>query len=83
MRKPRVSPAEKFWIGLAVYVLGADVYLWRNDHDTMSIQFGDWLKSRNGRALCIAATAGMVIHLFYGMPLPLQRQMRKYLGGKR
>lgn len=78
-----MSPAEKFWIGVGAYILAADVYLWRHDHDTMSIQFGNWLKSRNGRAACSAATTAMVIHLFYGMPLPLQSQARKYLGGKR
>lgn len=81
--KRSMSPAEKFWIGLGAYVLAADVYLWRHDHDTMSIQFGSWLKTRNGRAACITASGGMIVHLFYGMPLPMQRQAKRYLGGKK
>lgn len=83
MNRAKMSPAEKFWIGLGAYILSADVYLWRTECDTLSVCFGGWLKSRNGRALCTAATTAMIIHLFYGMPLPLQRQAKRYLGGKR
>jgi hypothetical protein len=77
-----LTPAEKFWIGLGTYVLAADTILWRRDCDTMSVCFGNWLKTPKGKAACAVGTAGVVIHLFFGMPLPLQRQLKRILGGK-
>lgn len=79
----KLSPAERAWLGLGLYVLVADVVLWRTENDTMSIQFNRWLVSKQGRAVCILVTAGMVAHLFWGLPLPLQTQAKKILGGKR
>ena len=79
----KLTPAEKFWVGLGLYILSADTYLWRKDCDTMSVCFGDWLKTKQGRAICAAATVGMVTHLWVGVPLPLQAQMKRYLGGKK
>jgi len=79
----RLSHAEKAWLGLGLYVLAADVALWRSDNDTMSIQFGRWIQSKQGRALCILGTTGMVAHLFWGLPIPLQTQAKRYLGGRK
>lgn len=79
----RLTPAERAWLGLGVYILAADVFLWRTQCDTLSIQFGRWTQSRQGRSICILATAGMVAHLFWGLPLPLQTQARRYLGGRK
>lgn len=78
----RMSPAETAWLGLGAYVLVADVILWRTDRDTMSIQFGRWLETKAGRDLCLLCTAGMVAHLFWGLPLPFQAKARRYLGGR-
>lgn len=83
MSHRKLTPAEKCWLGLGVYVLAADIFLWRTENDTMSIQFSRWLQSPQGRSLCYLATGGMVMHLFWGLPLPLQTQAKKYLGGKR
>jgi hypothetical protein len=76
------TPAEKFWIGGVIYVLVADVYLWRCRKDTMSIQFDHWLQTPRGRRACAVAWGGLSAHLFMGMPLPFQAPLRKYLGGK-
>lgn len=81
MKKPQPSPAELFWIGLASYILIADMYLWRNRKDTMSIQFGKWLETKHGKMACVAITATLVSHLFIRPPLLLQIKIRNYLGG--
>lgn len=80
--RKKLSPAEKAWFGLALYILGADTFLWRTNTDTMSIAFSHWIESRQGRILCMLATVGMISHLWYGLPLPLQTQAKQILGGK-
>lgn len=77
----KLTPADKFWLGLGLYALAADVFLWRHDEVTMSCRFGEWLKSRNGKLACATATVALISHLYIGMPLPLQTQAKKYLGG--
>lgn len=79
----KLSPGEKAWIGLGAYVLTADIILWRTDNDTMSIQFGKWLDSDRGKALCFLATAGMIAHLFWSLPIPGQTNLKKIVTYKK
>lgn len=81
--KLKFTPAEKAWLGLGFYILGADVVLWRTSKDTMSIQFGKWIETKPGRMVCLLATAGMAAHLWWGLPLPFQARLRKHLGGRK
>ena len=74
----KVSPAEAAWLGLGMYILSADVLLWRIQKDTMSVQFSRWLQSRPGKNVCFLATAGLVAHLWWGVPLPFQASARRY-----
>ena len=73
----RLSPGEKFWIGLGGYVLAADMILWRKGQKSMSQEFGKWLQTDNGRKLCIAVTIGMIAHLFWELPIPGQTQLKR------
>lgn len=73
----RLTPGEKFWIGLGVYVLAADMILWRKGHHSMSQEFGKWIQTKNGRRVCIALTAGMVSHLFWEVPIPGQTKLKQ------
>jgi hypothetical protein len=79
----RLSPAARFWIGLGAYVLFADGFLWRRQHNTMSVQWGTWLQTPKGRYACIAAWAGLTAHLFLGMPLPGQKTLKSVMIGTR
>lgn len=83
MKKEGLSPAAKFWIGIAVYVIAADTILWRRDHKTMSIQWGDWLQTRRGQIACSATWGVLTAHLFWKMPLPFQTSAKRVLGGKK
>lgn len=71
-----ISPAEKAWIALGCYILAADVYLWRKNVETMSVQFEHWLQTPMGRLACVAGTATITAHLWWGLPLPAQKQLR-------
>lgn len=71
-----LSPGEKFWVGLGVYILTADMVLWRKGHSTMSQEFGGWLQSRKGRYACMGATAFLVGHLFLELPIPGQTNLK-------
>lgn len=79
----KLSPATKFWGGLVAYVLFADGLLWRQQKDTMSVQWGTWLQSTKGRTVCVVSWAALTAHLFFGMPLPGQRTLKSVVVGKR
>jgi hypothetical protein len=79
----RFSPATKFWLGLIGYVVVADGFLWRRQHDTMSVQWGTWLQSPKARTICVLAWSGLTAHLFLGMPLPGQKTLKTVVVGKR
>ena len=78
MRKPdKLTPAEKFWIGLGVYVLVADGFLMKKGHHTMSVCFGTWLQTPRGRLACAAGAGALIAHLFWSVPLPGQTKFRQ------
>lgn len=72
----KLPPATKFWGGLALYILGADTFLWRKKHDSMSIQWGNWLQTPRGRTTCVAVWGTLTGHLFLGIPLPGQKTLK-------
>jgi hypothetical protein len=73
----KLSPGEKFWIGLGGYILAADMILWRRGHKSMSQEFGRWIQSPMGRKVAICFTAGLIAHLFWELPIPGQTQLKK------
>lgn len=77
MRRPRIEKAEIAWLGLFAYVVIADGYLMRSSNDTMSIQFGKWLQDPKSRKVCIAITGLIVSHLYWIIPLPGQKILRR------
>lgn len=74
MRK--MQPSETAWFGLVVYALAYDIWAWRNNKKTMSIQFGDWLATPQGRKACIIVWTTLTAHLFWGLPLPGQTKLK-------
>lgn len=85
MKKPKLTPAEKFWAGLGVYVLVADGILMKRNHETMSVCFGRWLQTPRGRLACAGGAGALAAHLFWSVPLPGQtrfRQLVTYKNGK-
>ncbi len=78
-----LSPGERFWIGAGIYVLFADMILWRKGHNSMSQEFGRWLQSPRGRYCCGAATAFMIGHLFLELPIPGQTKLKNIATYKR
>lgn len=72
----RIAPATKFWVGLGAYILGADTFLWRRKHDSMSIQWGNWLQTPRGRTTCVVVWGTLTGHLFLGIPLPGQERFK-------
>lgn len=86
MARRKLTPAERFWIGLVVYTLGADAYLMKKEHATMSVCFGTWLQTPKGRLFCAAGAGALLAHLFWSVPLPGQtsfRQLVTYKNGKK
>lgn len=65
----RLTPGEKFWIGLAAYVAAADYILWRNKTKTLSGTFAEWCETPRGRAICAAGAGVLGSHLFLKTPL--------------
>lgn len=86
MAKRKLTPAEKFWIGLGAYVLIADGILMKKDCATLSVCFGTWLQTPKGRLCCAAGAGALAAHLFWSVPLPGQttfRQLVTYKDGKK
>ena len=77
MRRPQIEKEKIAWLGLFAYVVITDAYLMRTQHDTMSIQFGKWLQDPKSRKVCIAITGLVVSHLYWSVPLPGQRILRR------
>lgn len=77
MAKRKLTPGEKFWVGLVVYTLAADAYLMNRNHDSMSVCFGTWLQTPRGRLFCAAGAGALVAHLFWSVPIPFQTSFRR------
>jgi len=82
----RLTTGELGWIGLVIYVLFVDGTAWRNQtrgqyDETMSVSFGKSLKHPKHRIATIGAWVVVTAHLFWSLPLPGQRLVKKLFTG--
>lgn len=76
-KKRKLTTGEKGWAGLAVYVLLVDSIAWILDQETMSCSFGKWLQKPRSRRVTGAAWMIVTTHLFFSLPLPGEKTIKK------
>lgn len=85
MKPPKPTTGELGWLGLVVYVVAVDSLAWRQQckgkecGETMSVAFGKSLQHPYARIGTLAAWGVVTAHLFWSLPLPGAKSLKKFV----
>lgn len=83
----RLTTGELGWVGLVGYVVLVDSVAWRNQtknrkDETMSVAFGRSLQNPVARIGTLLAWGMVTAHLFWSVPLPGGKTLKRLVQGK-
>lgn len=84
----RPTTGELGWVGIVLYVVSVDSIAWKNESkgkkdETMSVAFGRSLQHPAARIGTLLAWLLVTAHLFWSVPLPGGKTLKRLVTGQR